>query len=446
MRMRFILTMALIGCLSQGMHAQQQLSLSDAIQKGLANNFGIRMERVNQQIARNNNTWGEAGRYPSIEISVGQNNAITDIDNPASFLQGQIQSNDLNPVVAARWMLFDGFKVKMNKNRLELLETQSDGNAAIVIENAVQAIVVAYYTVLLEEEGLEVLEEVLTLSRDRYQHVMVRKELGSAVTFDILQDKNSYLTDSSNYVLQQLVYENAKRDLNLLLAEDLQTRYALTGSLNILTHSYDYQDLYDKMTRNNSNLRNQYVNQELMRNSVALSKAERSPALDLNLGYSYSKNWQDLSEANFGNETGPQEIIKSSTTNYFANFTLAFTLFNGGRISRQIRNAKIQETMATLQTEDLKLTLNNDLLSALDRYNVRKKLVQISQESLDNASLNLELAEERYNNGTINSFNYRDIQVSYLQSALRNLQSRFDLIQTDTELLRLTGGILESFN
>jgi len=426
--------------------AQQSLSLGDAIEKGLENNFGIRIERVNQEIARNNNTWGEAGRYPTIEINVAQNNGITDIDNPASFLQGQLRSNDLNPVVAARWTLFDGFRVKMNKDRLELLEAQSDGNAEIVIENAVQAIVVAYYTVLLEKEGLDVLEEILTLSSDRYQHVLIRKELGSAVTFDILQDKNSYLTDSSNYVLQQLVYENAQRSLNLLLAEDLGTRYQLTGSLNSLTHNYEYQDLYEKMTRNNSNLRNQYINQELMRNSVALSKADRSPILDLNLGYSYARNWQDLSEANFGNETGPEDIIKSRTTNYFANFTLAFTLFNGGRISRQIKNARIQETMASLQTDDLKQTLNNDLLSALDRYNVRKKLLQISQESLDNASLNLELAEERYSNGTINSFNYRDIQVSYLQAALRNLQSKFDLIQTDTELLRLTGGILENFN
>ena len=114
--------------------AQEQLSLSDAIQMGLANNFGIRIEQTNRDIARNNNTWGQAGRYPSIELSVGQNNNITDIDNPASFLQGQIRGNDLNPVIAARWTIFDGFSVNINKRRLELLESQSDGNVEIVIE------------------------------------------------------------------------------------------------------------------------------------------------------------------------------------------------------------------------------------------------------------------------------------------------------------------------
>ena len=289
------------------------------------------------------------------------------------------------------------------------------------------------------------LGQVLTLSRDRYNYVLIRKDLGSAVTFDILQDKNSYLTDSSNYVLQQLVYENSMRTLNLLLAEDLTKRFQLTGSLDNPVHDYSYPDLYAKMTENNSNLRNQYIHQELLRNTTALSKADKSPSLDLNLGYSYSKNWQDLSNANFGNETGPEQVIKSRTTNYFANFTLAFTLFDGGRIQRQLKNARIQETMGTIETEEMKLVLNNDLLSAFDRYNVRKNLLDISEESLANALLNLELSEERYKNGTINSFNYRDIQVSYLQAALRNLQSKFDLIQTDSELLRLTGGILDSY-
>ncbi len=425
--------------------AQDQLSLSDAIRLGLSNNFDIRIEQVNQEIARNNNSWGQAGRFPSINLTVGQNNGITDIDNPASFLQGQIKANDLNPVVGGRWTIFDGFSVKINKKRLDLLEIQSDGNADIIIENAVQAIVVAYYTVILEMERTEVLEKVLTLSRDRYNYVLIKKDLGAAVTFDILQDKNSYLTDSSNYVLQELILNNSMRSLNLLLAEDLSKRFELTGSLDSQSNNYSYQDLYTKMTENNSNLRNQFINQELLRNTYEQSRAARSPALDLNFGYSYSKNWQDLSKANFGSETGPPDVIKSRTTNYFANFTLAFTLFDGGRITRQIKNARIQETMGALQTEELKFLLNNDLLMALDRYNVRKKLLQISAQSLDNASLNLELSEERYKNGTINSFNYRDIQISYLQSALRNLQSKFDLIQTDTALLRLTGGILERY-
>ena len=437
---------ALLCCsLSWSAQGQEALTLSDAIQLGLANNFGIRIEQFNQQIARNNNSWGEAGGWPSINIDVSQNNTITDIDNPASFLQGQLRTNDLTPSIRANWMIFNGFSVRIEKDRLELLQEQSDGNAAIVIENAVQSIIEAFYTAILEQERTKVLEEQLVLSRDRYNYILIRKDLGSAVTFDILQDKNAYLTDSSNFVLQELNYQNALRNLNLLMAQDLSTRYELSGDLDRDPRLYVYQDLYDKMTENNSNLRNQFINQELLRNAYAQSKAQRSPSLSLDLGYSYTKNWQDLSEANFGSETGPDEIIKSSTTQYFGNLTVGFTLFNGGRISRQIKNARIQESLGQLQTEDLKLSLNNDLLTAYDRYNVRIKLLNIAEVNQETAALNLELAEERYKNGTINSFDYRDIQVNYLLISLSLLQSKFDLIQTDTQLLRLTGGILSNY-
>ncbi len=424
---------------------QSTLSLEEAIQKGLQNNFGIRIEALNQEIARNNNHWGEAGRYPTISFNVGQNNAITDIDNPASFLQGQLRTHDLNPVINTNWTLFNGFSVKINKERLELLQVQSDGNAAIVIENAVQAIVEAYYQVILEQERTEVLEEVLALSRDRYEYILLRKELGSAVTFDILQDKNAYFTDSSNYVLQQLNYKNAVRNLNLLMAEDLTTEFNFEGNLNTPLHLYQLEDLITKMTENNANLQNQFINQELLRNEYFQSRSARSPSLNLDMGYSYTKNWQDLSEARFGTETGPDDIIKSNTTRYYANFTLAFTLFDGGRIKRQIQNARIRENLGMLETEDLKLSLTNDLLAAFDRYNVRMKLVNISEENQSTAALNLELAEERYSGGTINSFDYRAIQVSYLQASLDLLQSKYDLIQSDTELLRLTGGILDQY-
>ena len=45
---------------------QETLSLSDAIQVGLANNFDIQVEELNVEIAKNNNNWGAAGRWPTI--------------------------------------------------------------------------------------------------------------------------------------------------------------------------------------------------------------------------------------------------------------------------------------------------------------------------------------------------------------------------------------------
>ena len=128
-----------------------------------------------------------------------------------------------------------------------------------------------------------------------------------------------------------------------------------------------------------------------------------------------------------------------------ANLTLAFTLFNGGIIQNQIKNARISEQIGQLQIRDLELTLKNSLIANYDSYNLRKRLLNIASENVNTSELNLQLGEDRYKNGSINSFDYRDLQITYLQTALSYYQSIYNLIETEVELMRLTGNILNSY-
>lgn len=424
---------------------QPSLSLSEAIQTGLQNNFDILIEKKNLEITRNNNAWGEANRYPNLSFDVNQNNSLTDINNPASFLQGQTISQSLSPSINLNWMLFNGFAVRINKERLEYLQRQSLGNVSLVIENTIQAIILAYYTAVLEQERLDVLEKVLSLSRDRYDYALLKGEIGSAVTFDILQDKNAYLTDSSNLVVQQVNVRNAYRNLNLLMGVEVSTTFDLADELDPESYDYAYEDLKQKMNGNNQSLQNQFINRELQQTNVMLQRSALYPSLSLNLGAAYNFNWQNLNNAEFRFPDIPRGINLAKTINYSANFALSYTLFDGGRIKRAIENAHINEQLAAIQIEQLQMALENDLLSAFDLYEVRKKLLSITEENLTTADLNLSLAQERYKNGTINSFDYRLIQVDYLNIALNYFQAKYNIIDSNSELLRLTGGIISEY-
>lgn len=429
-------------------NAQEKLSLSEAIQTGLANNFDIQIQEQNLEIAENNNTWGAAGRYPTIIFSVSQGNNFRDVTNPASFLQGLTISNDIGPSVNVNWILFSGFRVSINRGRLQKLQELSMGNAQVVVENAIQAIIMTYYSVILENERLSVLKDVFGLSKDRYEYVKLKGELGSAVTFDILQEQNAYLTDSSNYVTQEVNYRNARRSLNLLMGVDIDTEYTLGNDLNVETQDYVLEDLYNKMITRNSNLQNQFLNLQILKAEARLTKTELYPQLSLNLNGSYNWARQDLSKADFAfsNPENPRPTLtQTRTANYAAGFTLSYLLFDGGRVKRAIENAYTEERIGQLQIDQLKLSLKNDLITSYDLYNVRKKLLNISQQNIESAELNLQLAEERFKNGTISSFDYRDIQINYLNTALNNLQAKYNLIDSETELLRLTGGIISEY-
>lgn len=423
----------------------KELSLSQAIATGLENNFSIKIEKQNVDIASRNNTWGQAGLYPSLTFNLSQGLNRVEIDNPTSFVQGAIQSRSLTPSLSLSWTLFNGFNVQITKERLELLQQQSVGNATIVIETSIQGIVQAYYTVRLQEEQLAIFERSLQLSKDKYNYSKLKGELGSAVTFDILQDKSAYLTDSSNYITQLYNVQNAVRSLNLLLGVDVETTYDLTDSLTVEVQPFTLDELYARMVANNSNLKNQYINQEIFKRDIGIARAAMYPSIAMTLGASDNNQVQNLSQATFANGSPGESGIKSGNTNYNANFTLSFTIFNGGRIRRQIENAKVSEQIAAIRVDELKQSLKNNLIGQLEFYRLRARLYEIAIVNRETAEFNLNLGEDRYRNGTISSFDFRDLQLNYLRAALSELQTKYNLVESEVELMRLAGGILEEY-
>ncbi len=440
-------------CAGTSVNAQQNLSLSDAIQMGLTNNYDIQIERGNVEVDRNNNTIGEAGRWPTVTLNVNQNNSLTDNVRTAfpTFTQGQVLSNSVTPGVNVNWTVFNGFKVNITKRRLDLLQAETEGNASIVIANTLQSIILGYYLAVLETERLEEFSRQLDLSRDKYEFIKIKSELGGAVSSDLLLEEGNYLTDSINFINQQLTLRNAIRNLNLLLVQkEPVTNYNFTDTLQVPVEEYEYRALKSKMLDTNVDLKKQYITQSILGQDAGLRKADQYPNLSFAAGFTENRNSLGLSEARFftgsGFSNGPNRRLKSTTDTYFANFALSFTLFDGGKIKRAIRSAIINENIGQLKVEKLKTSLDGDLIAALDQYNIRRQLHGINSRRVEAAQINLDISQEKYRNGSINSFNYRDVQNNYLSSAILKLQAAYNLINSKVEIMRLTGGLIREYN
>ena len=467
--MRKLLFILLVAC-PAWLGAQDPLTLEDVIQRGLKNNFDIQIQNNLVEIARNNNNPGQAGRYPTINLLLSSTNTLVNRVPANPFaVPGTSLSNSVPGQVDIGWVIFNGFTVSINKEQLERLQQQSEGNASIVVQNTLQSIILAYSVVLLEKERLEVRKKLLDLSRTRYDQVRLRKEVGSAITFDVLQEESNFLTDSGNYVLQSLNYRNAVRNLNVLINEKVDRTYSFPQPLRFTPPSFVYADLEEKMTRNNFTLKNQYITQEILRGSTQLAKAPLYPSFNVNLGATGSLDWL---RANF-RPTVPSatSIPVKSTVGYllddpaqpvistsyvpeartvegnsygtYANFSLRWTLFNGGQIKRSIENAKTRERIGQQTTDQLKLSLQRDLQVAFDLFEQRKQIVEITRTNQRATELNLSLAEERYRVGYINAIDLRLIQLNYQNATLANLEAIYNLIDVYTDLMSLTGSIID---
>lgn len=424
--------------------AQQPLSLSDAIQKGLQNNYQIEIAQRDIEIAQRNNTWEAAGRYPTVNFSIQGNNSFTDQFNPASFLAdfSSIRS-DWTGAINADWTIFDGFRVRLTKTQLEELERLSQGNSALIVQSTVESIILAYYQALVQQEQLNVVQDVLTLSRDRIAYQEARKEFGQATTFDLLQTTDAYLNDSTTLLIQQNNFSNTLRNLNRTMGEDDFTiRYELTTPLEFAPSTYALEDLQQRMLSSNIDLQNLYKNRELARINTQLQESEKYPSVGLNLGLSYNENFSQINAVNpqTGEDFGS---VNGNVFNASANITIAYPIYTGGARKRNIENSKVQEMMTQLNIEDLKRNLSMQLANTLATYNNQLQLLELTERLIENAAQNLTIADERFKGGLINSFDYRAIQLSYINASQTRLNSLFDLKVTETELIRLTGGLVD---
>jgi outer membrane protein TolC len=467
--MRKIFIYLLSICFSVAL-AQQNLGLADAVQRGLQNNFDAQIQNLEVEQAKLLNTWGQAGRLPTINLTANSNNSVVQRKPANPFaVAGRNISNNIPAQLDINWVLFNGFGVRLSKARLQQIENQTAGNARFIVENTTQTIILGYYNALLEKQRLDVRKKVMRFSKERYDFVRLKKQLGGAITFDVLQEQNNYLTDSSNVLRQQLAFKNSVRNLNELLNEKLETQYIFSDSLFFVAEDLDYEAMKQKMVSENASLRNQFIFQELQRIATQSAKSALYPTLSLNVGANGSL---DQLNANFRAPTGNtientvgylnrdpgqpvyntvnETALMPSTQNgnsygAYGNVTLRFTLFNGGQVRRAIENARIDEKIAQLGTDRLKLSLENDLLANYDLYILRKQLVDIAQTKLKAAELNLTLATERYRNGSFSAIDLRIVQENFQNAALENYTAIFDVLSTKTDLVRMTGGLLGEY-
>jgi len=404
------------------------LSLTEAIQMALENNYGISISKYDTEIAGISNSWGQAGRYPTIDLDLSSANNfnITSDDDYGT--------NRISGGVGMRWVLFNGFKVQITKDKLESLEDLAKGRSAVVVENTIQDIIEAYYNTLLQVELKRVFQKVMELSEERYKAEQLKKDYGGSVTYQVLQAKNLFLADQYQLLNQEIMLKTAMRNLNFLMAGNPEALWKLTDPFEHITRDFVADDLLAKMKSSNHTIQNQYINLQIRKEDRKLADASYFPSVSFTSGLDNAFTNQYIPGA--GNTT-------SAGMTPYANLSLTYNLYSGGSRDRTRQISEINETIAHTETDEMVHLVSNQLLNELDAYVIRKAQLDVATESIKAAELNLGIAEEKLRSGAINSFNYRDIQLLYLNAALQKVQAIYALIQSHTNLTRLTGGFVE---
>ena len=418
------------------MSAQETNSLKACLEKGLENNYSLRIIRNRQQVAENNATLANAGMLPKADLSAGYSGTLDNTNSTAredgsvSKLRG-ITDHTLRAGLDVQWKIFDGFKMQADYERLRELKLQSETQTRLAVEDYVAKLTAEYYNFVQQRARMRNLNHAVQLSRERLRIVYARYAIGNNSRLDLLQARVDFNADSAESVKQNELLATSRIRLQELMAEkDMDQGFVVADTMVDVNRPLNFDKLWESTLQNNAELLIAAQEKRIAEVDLKSIRSRDYPYMSLNAGYGYTQNIY---------ETGATEKRKQWGADF--GVTLGFKLFDGNR-SRERRNAKIAINSAELEKQDLELSLYADLSNLWQAYENNKKLLALEKMNVFAARENYEIAHERYLLGDISGIEMREAQKSLLDAEERIIVAEYNTKLCEISLLQLSGSIM----
>jgi outer membrane protein TolC len=411
------------------------VSLKQAYEIALKNNYSIQLANSELEISKRNNTIGNAGMLPSLTGSLTQDNQV--IDTKQKFLSGAennrdgAKSNSLNANVELGWTIFNGMKMFATRSKLNELEAMGELRVRQQMENTLTRVAKTYFDVLLAKDQLKAGKEFVEISEKRLEVAKAKLEIGKSPKSDMLTALVNLNTDIAAYKRLETQLKNSKLGLIQLLGMPITFSYEVSDSLSP-DEQLKFDALKEQAFNNNSGIKMAKLNQSVAQYQLREIRGDRYPSLQLRSGYSYT---QQESEAGF--------LQSSNNKGLHYGFGVNMNLFNGFDVDRRVSNAKIGFKMSDIVLKDSLLKLEVALAQAYQVYLTNIDLYQFEQKNLEVAKQNFDLAKLQQDQGMISINDLRIAQVTLVQSVVRLLQAAYDSKLSEVELKRLSGILIQ---
>jgi|UniRef100_UPI004047241B outer membrane protein len=414
---------------------QESLNLEKALELGLENNLQIKIGVENQTL-RSLDKKIAAGNFFMPTLNANYLRSFSTEDVTQTFVSDPENPREIDAAKsrnkAYSFVGIYGFRPEslVTMRRLGLLEEISELEAKIIVENTIAGISTAYYRLILELQRFKVLEQTLALSKARLEIAQAQYELGGAGKRDFLAAQVDYNGDSSLLMTQYQVIQNARVNLNELLATDPSTDYLIQDSTISIGKTLSLDELVENAFLDNKLLlANQRRNNDAFLQLKEL-QAQRLPALNLNSSFNNSV---------FNSDAGFLIQNERQGLNYGGSIT--FNLFSGLTLNRRIQSAKVNQRIQDYSLEQFEIQLKSDLQRAYNTYDNNLGLLSIEQKNYQVAKENSEIALERFRLGIASYLEFRDAQVNLLSAENRLITSVYQIKEQEIELLRLSGNL-----
>lgn len=432
MRKHIVLTCSLLFfLLFQQAGAQDLLTLDEAIQITLENNYNIKLIANNLEISKNNVSPGVAGALPYVGGTLTNTNSVLDSrqvqSNGTVTERSGARNTGLNYGVALNWTIFDGFGMFARYDQLKELERRGEENLQVAVMQNVADVTRTYYYLVQQQQQLNAYDTAVFISQQRVQFAQNRYQVGKASKLEVLNAEVDKNTDTSNLVRQNELYNNTQTYLNQLMARDPGIRFKVADEIPV-DGTLVLDALTEQASKHNPALQAAIINKRIAELDLKIVKSYRYPIVNVNTGY------------NFTNSTSALGFATQTTGKGFTyGLTATVPVFNGFTQNITEHNYRILMNSAELQYEQLNQSIISELTSSYQTYRTSLVLVTLEERNQRIAKENLDITIEKFRLGSITTVEFRAAQLNFINASVRYSTAQYNAKVAEVSLTQIAG-------
>ena len=399
--------------------AADTVSISDAVVTALANNYNIRIARIEEQKAQNTRKLKYGAMLPTARVDGSM--AYTNTDGgTGSLLSSSGETVIYTAGVSGNWTLFDGFRMFYAFKQVEQLAQFTEQASRYEIESSVAEVITAYNNFLASKAMLEAVRNQLEVSRALLNKLQNRYNFGGTTKRVLLRQQVVVNMDSASVSALELDVIQARHALNVAMGRSPNVEITVISDTSVASPEHDAAYFFDHAKKHNAGLKMAEISQNIAASEYGIAKSAYWPTIAANGAYS----------RNFGD---------SEQKRFTAGLTLSWPIFNGFRTLTSAQNANLDTKSAQYSLEQELNQLEALIYAQWERQQNSFRQINFERQAMQLAQQSLDVSQEQYALGGISDVQLREAQLALTQSQVRFESALFQYKVTSIQLEQLTG-------
>lgn len=413
-------------------HAQEKITLDEAIEIALSESNTIKIADMTIEKTGYAKKGAYSALYPNISASGNYQRTLKKqvmvmdmgMGDPLEIEVGT--SNNVSAGVSAAMPLVNAQlwqSLKLSALDVELAVEQARSSKISLVSQVKQS----FYAVLLAKESYDVYKEVYDNAQKNFEDVEKKYKVGKASEFDYLRAKVNVNNAEPEVYSAENAVVLAIWQLKAIMGIDLNTELDVEGALSDYVNEVVavVQETDSISFENNTNLLQLRLQDEMLTNTIKMTKFQYIPTLSASFAYNYNAmgNTFDMS-------WNPYSVVALS---------LNVPIFNGFSKRNSIRQYQKSQDILRLSIEDTERNLNIAMGNYIDKMNTSVKRYTAAESTLEMAQKSYNISEKMYEVGKATLVELNDAQLALTQAQLTMSQAIFQYMTNKAAIDELMG-------